>query len=277
MQVFDDPKAFQRACLEARRQGELGLVPTMGYLHEGHASLLSAAARHRTRALTIFVNPAQFGPSEDLSRYPRDLERDLALAEAHGVHLVLAPPPEAIYPPGFDTRVEPGALAEELEGAHRPGHFRGVATVVLKLFQLAQPTHAYFGRKDYQQLAIIRRMAVDFDLPLEVVPVETVRESDGLAKSSRNVYLSPDDRRRARCLWLGLEAAKAALATGETDAAKLESFARAEVERGADRIDYVAVRDRDSLRRIETVEHGRAVLLVAAVVGATRLIDNAEL
>ena len=275
MQVFEDPKAFQAACLEARRQGDLGFVPTMGYLHDGHESLMRMAARHRTSALSIFVNPTQFGPSEDLSRYPRVLEGDLRRAEASGIDLVFTPKPEVIYPSGFQTYVEPGALSTSLEGAHRPGHFRGVATVVLKLFQLAQPTHAYFGRKDYQQLAVVRRMARDLDLPLKVIGAPTIREPDGLARSSRNVYLSPEERNRALALSHGLREAQAAFDAGETRAAALEALALDAVRQGADSIDYVAVRHADTLEEIEQVMRGGAVLLIAARVGRTRLIDNA--
>lgn len=275
MRVFEDPKAFQAACVAARRDGDLGFVPTMGYLHDGHESLMRLAARHRASALSIFVNPTQFGPTEDLSRYPRDLEGDLRKAEACGIRLVLAPKTaDAIYPNGFQTWVEPGSLANTLDGLARPGHFRGVATVVTKLFQLAQPTHAYFGRKDYQQLAIVRRLAIDLDLPVEVIGAPTVREPDGLARSSRNVYLSPEERVRALCLWRGQQAARAALQAGERDAKRLEAIARAEVEKGADRIDYVAVRDADTLAELETVVPGRAVILFAAFLGRTRLIDN---
>lgn len=275
MRVFEDPKAFQAACLEARRQGDLGFVPTMGYLHDGHESLMRLASRHRTSALSIFVNPAQFGPNEDLSRYPRDLEGDLRRAEASGIQLVLAPKPDAIYPPGFQTYLEPGELAKSLEGAHRPGHFRGVATVVMKLFQLAQPTHAYFGRKDYQQLAVVRQMVQDLDLPIDVVGAPTVREADGLARSSRNVYLSAEERVRALSLSQGIRAAQTAFAAGEKSAARLESIALEQIKRGADTIDYVVVRDARSLSEIAVVAAGSAVLLIAARVGRTRLIDNA--
>jgi len=278
MELLTDPKAFQRACLAARAQGDLGFVPTMGFLHEGHESLLRQARRHRTCALSIFVNPTQFGPSEDLSRYPRDLERDLALARRCGVDLVLAPDdPARLYPPGFGTWVEPGPLAATLEGEHRPGHFRGVATVVLKLLQLAQPSHAYFGRKDYQQLAVVRQLVRDLDLPVEVVGAPTVREPDGLARSSRNVYLTAPQRERALGLWRAQQAAQAALAAGQRDPAVLASVARAELERVADRVDYAAVRDAVTLAPLERVEPGAAVLLLAAVVGSTRLIDNGVL
>lgn len=274
MQVFDNPVLFQQACLEARRGGDLGLVPTMGYLHAGHRSLLDAAAKHFRSALTIFVNPTQFGPQEDFERYPRDLSRDLAMAEAAGIDFVLTPTAPQLYPPGFQTFVEPGPLAAELEGSIRPGHFRGVATIVLKLLTLAQPTHAYFGRKDYQQFAVIRRMVMDFHLPLEVEGLPTVREADGLALSSRNAYLSPEERGRALCLWHGLQAAQTAFQSGERDPSRLESVATEAVGAGADRIDYVAVRDADSLETPPVAEPGRSVVLVAARVGRTRLIDN---
>jgi pantoate--beta-alanine ligase len=277
MQVFEDPKAFQTACLTARRTGDLGFVPTMGYLHDGHQSLMELASSHSVSALSIFVNPTQFGPNEDLARYPRDLEGDLRRAEASGIGLVLVPKLEGIYPTGFQTYVEPGELAKSLEGAHRPGHFRGVATVVLKLFELAQPSHAYFGRKDYQQLAVVRQLVRDLDLPVEVIGAPTVREPDGLARSSRNVYLSPEERQRALGLSRGLRAAQSAFDHGERSAAVLEAIARAEVTRGASGIDYVAVRDASTLAEIEVVEAGRAVVLMAARIGKTRLIDNAVL
>jgi len=221
------------------------------------------------------VNPTQFGPNEDLARYPRDLAGDLRKAEQCGIGLVLSPPPDAIYPPGFQTYVEPGSLARELEGAHRPGHFRGVATVVLKLLQLAQPTHAYFGRKDYQQLAVVRRLVRDFDLPLEIVGVPTVREPDGLARSSRNVYLNVEERQRALCLSRALDAVRQAFRRGERATKVLEALGLDVVRSGADTIDYVAIRDADSLAELETVEAGRAVMLIAARLGKTRLIDNA--
>lgn len=277
MRVFQDPGEFQAACIEARRQGDLGFVPTMGYLHAGHESLMRAAARHRTSALSIFVNPTQFGPTEDLGRYPRDLDGDLRKAEQCGIQLVFTPRPEDIYPAGFQTFVAPGAISQVLEGECRPGHFGGMATVVLKLFQLAQPSHAYFGRKDFQQLAIVRRMALDFDLPLEVVGMDTVREPDGLAMSSRNAYLSPADRQRALSLSRGLQAARRAFDAGERSAEVLEKLARAEVEQGTDRIDYVSVRDAASLTPVVEAQPGKAVVLIAAFVGSTRLIDNAVL
>lgn len=278
MRVFEDPKAFQAACLEARAQGPLGFVPTMGYLHEGHERLMRLASQHPASALSIFVNPTQFAPTDDLARYPRDLEGDLRRAEACGIRFVLAPrTPDAVYPPDFQTWVEPGALATELEGAHRPGHFRGVATVVLKLLQLAMPTHAYFGRKDYQQLAVVRRLVRDLDVPTEIIGVPTVREPDGLAKSSRNVYLSPGERQRALCLWRAQAAAQDAVRLGERDPQALEALALEVVAQGMDRIDYVAVRDAESLARPDRVTPGHTVILFAAFLGRTRLIDNGPL
>lgn len=277
MRVFTSPKEFQRACIEARRTGELALVPTMGYLHAGHETLLRRAARHSTSALTIFVNPSQFGPNEDLSRYPRDVEGDLRKAEACGIDLVLTPKPEDVYPAGFDTWVEPGALSLPLEGEHRPGHFRGVATVVLKLLNLGQPTHAYFGEKDFQQLALIRRLVKDFDVPTEIVGVPIVREEDGLALSSRNAYLSAEERVRALALSKGLREAQRLFDAGERRIDVLESAAREPVAAVSERIDYVTLRDVDTLLPPVEVTPGRVVMLMAAVVGKTRLIDNAVL
>src|SRR4051812_7347964 len=220
---------FRRACQEARRDGELGLVPTMGFLHAGHQSLIKAAAqRAPTVAVTIFVNPAQFGPGEDLSRYPRDLSGDLRKCEEAGAHVVFAPAsPAEIYPPGFQTWVEPGPLAAPMEGEKRPGHFRGVCTVVAKLFTLSRADAAFFGEKDYQQLRVIQRMAVDLSLATEVIGRPIVREADGLAMSSRNAYLSPHERANATALWKALGAARSAFKSGEHDTARLESLARA--------------------------------------------------
>ena len=194
---------FRRACQEARTDGELALVPTMGYLHGGHQSLIQAAAlRAPTVAVTIFVNPTQFGPAEDLSRYPRNIEGDLRKCEQAGATFVFAPKgPEEMYPPGFQTWVEPGPLAVPLEGEKRPGHFRGVVTIVTKFFALSRADCAFFGEKDYQQLLVIRRMNADLNLGVEVIGRPIMRESDGLAMSSRNAYLSPDERARATALW----------------------------------------------------------------------------
>src|SRR5512146_1165614 len=205
----------------------LGLVPTMGYLHEGHLSLARQAREDcRSVAVSIFVNPTQFGPNEDLSKYPRDLERDLQMLESVGVDLVWTPTPEVMYPPGFQTWVEVQEVTKPLEGAQRPGHFRGVTTVVAKLFNAVGPAKAYFGQKDAQQAAVIRRMTADLDFPIEIVVCPTVREPDGLAMSSRNVYLSPAERSAATVLHRSLVAAKAAYDGGERSAERLRQIVR---------------------------------------------------
>ncbi|MEW5941499.1 MAG: pantoate--beta-alanine ligase, partial [Chloroflexota bacterium] len=205
--------------------GPTGFVPTMGYLHPGHISL-AARAREECKSVvaSIFVNPTQFGPTEDLAKYPRDLENDLRLLEAAGVDLVWTPTPEVMYPPGYATWVEVEGLTKPLEGAARPGHFRGVTTVVTKLFNAVQPQRAYFGQKDAQQAAVIRKMTRDLDFPIEIVVCPTVREADGLAMSSRNSYLSPEERQAATILFRALTAAKAAYERGERDAEELRSI-----------------------------------------------------
>jgi pantoate--beta-alanine ligase len=263
----------------ARRLGlTVGLVPTMGALHEGHLSLVRRArAECGWVVVTLFVNPTQFGPGEDFERYPRDLDADAALCAAAGADLLLSPPVEAVYRPGAATWVTVEGLTERFEGAARPGHFRGVATIVAKLFNLTHPDRAYFGRKDYQQLQVIRRLATDLDFPLTVVPCDTVRSPGGLALSSRNAYLTPPERSAALGLSRGLRAAEAAFAAGERSAAALEALCRAEMESAALlRPDYVAVADCDTLTPVDRIA-GSAVLLVAGWVGRTRLIDNIEL
>jgi pantoate--beta-alanine ligase len=283
--LIRDPVEWQRRCAAARDGGtRIALVPTMGYLHEGHLSLLrearrraDAGGRRGLSLATIFVNPAQFGPTEDLARYPRDLEGDLARCAGAGVDWVLAPEaPEAVYPPGFQTWVEVGEVSQGLCGERRPGHFRGVATVVAKLFHLARPHVALFGEKDWQQLQVIRAMVRDLDFGLEVVGMPIVREADGLAMSSRNAYLSPEERERALALSRGLEEARARAAAGERDAAALASAVEARVAAAGARVDYVAVVHPESLRPVTHAGPGSRVL-VAAFVGRTRLIDNAAL
>ncbi|WP_050727532.1 pantoate--beta-alanine ligase [Vulgatibacter incomptus] len=255
----------------------LALVPTMGYLHEGHLSLVrEGAARADRVAVSIFVNPTQFGPGEDLDRYPRDLSGDVEKLDAAGAWLVYAPKsPREVYPEGFQTWVDVEGLSLGLCGGKRPGHFRGVATVVCKLLTLFRPKVALFGQKDYQQLAVIRRMARDLDLDArtEVVGMPIVREPDGLAMSSRNAYLSADERRRALSLHRGLYAARALHEAGERDPARLIGAARDAMAGDVDRIDYVELVDADSLETVERVEDP-VCLLVAAFVGRTRLIDN---
>lgn len=255
-----------------------GFVPTMGYLHEGHLSLVRRARQENDRVIaSIFVNPTQFGPTEDLATYPRDLKRDLALLQAVGCDMVFVPSEEEMYPAGFETWVEVGSVAQPLEGAHRPGHFRGVATVVLKLFGIVQPTRAYFGEKDAQQLAVIRRMVQDFNIPVAIVACPTVREPDGLAMSSRNTYLSPDERRAATVLYRALCAGRAAYEGGERRADVL----RATMERvlGSEplaAVDYVSVADPHSMVELDQVD-GDALLSLAVRIGRTRLIDNLRL
>ncbi len=269
---------FRRACQEARLDGPLALVPTMGWLHEGHLSLVRAARQAApTVAATIFVNPVQFGPGEDLSRYPRDLDGDLRKCEAAGVSFVFAPAgPEEIYPASFQTYVEPGPLAATLCGARRPGHFRGVCTVVAKLFALSRADCAFFGEKDYQQLAVIRRMALDLNLGTEVVGRPIVRETDGLALSSRNAYLAPEERQRAVTLWRALSAVRESFGRGERGVAALERLAVELLERGGVRVDYAELRDPVELQRPAQAD-GSTRLFLAAFVGKTRLIDNGAL
>jgi pantoate--beta-alanine ligase len=242
----------------------IGLVPTMGAFHEGHLSLIRACVAECDLAVvSLFVNPAQFGPHEDLARYPRDEDRDVRLATEAGVDLLFAPSANEMYPPGFETAVDPGELASLLEGAVRPGHFAGVATVCCKLFNIVQPGVAYFGRKDAQQVAVIKAVVRDLDLPLEVRVMPTVRDGDGLALSSRNAYLSPDDRRRALALPRALEAGVAACRSGGgTDAAVSAARAMLDAATGIG-VDYVAVADLDG-----------TTLAAAIRVGSTRLIDN---
>jgi pantoate--beta-alanine ligase len=266
----------RRAVAAARRRGlSVGLVPTMGALHEGHASLIRAARRDTGFVVvSIFVNPTQFGPKEDLSRYPRPLEHDLALCAREGADLVFHPAPETVYPPGFRTYVEVTDLQGVLEGASRPGHFRGVATVVLKLFNMVQPDVAFFGQKDGQQARIIRQMAADLNVPVVVRVCPTVREADGLALSSRNVYLDAGQRRNAVALSAALELGRALVEGGERDPRRVCGVMEARIAAtpGAG-LDYAVAVDADSLRPLDRL-HGRVMLAVAVRFGGTRLIDN---
>ena len=279
MNIVRDRRSL-RATLQAERRAEraIGLVPTMGSLHEGHLSLLRAAReRCDVIVMSLFVNPAQFGPSEDLAAYPRDEARDLSLAEAAGVDVVYAPSVEEVYPEGFATSIEvAGGLTDVLEGdpAHRGReHFRGVTTVVAKLFNSVSPDVAFFGAKDAQQAAVIRRMARDLDYPIEIAVLPTVREPDGLAMSSRNAYLDPAERERANAISRALSAAEKAAARGEaTDAAI--AAARAELEAAGIEPEYLEARDAETLAPAESF-NGRPILVaVAAQVGRARLIDN---
>jgi pantoate--beta-alanine ligase len=275
-EVFRDPDAMRAKAEDLRRDGRrIAVVPTMGALHDGHLALVRAArGRADVVILTIFVNPTQFGPNEDLAKYPRDEAGDLAKARGAGIDLAFCPEAAAMYRAGSQTFVEVRELQKPLCGASRPGHFAGVATVVAKLFHITQPHLAVFGEKDYQQLAIIRRMVRDLDFAIEIASVPIVREPDGLALSSRNAYLSADQRRAALSLSAGLAAAERAFAAGERRADALVAAARAPIEAQAQaRIDYVELRDADELTPVTRVER-RAVLAMAVFVGTTRLIDN---
>jgi pantoate--beta-alanine ligase len=256
----------------------VGLVPTMGWLHDGHRALIhQARSENATTVVSIFVNPRQFGDPADLEKYPRSEARDVALCTEEGVDLVFAPSVEEVYPPGFDTTVKVGAVAEPLEGAARPGHFDGVATVVAILFDLVGAEHAYFGQKDAQQLLVIRRMALDLALPTEVIGCPTVREPDGLAMSSRNVHLSPEERAAAPVLHRALRAARALHARGERSAEALRGeMRRVLAEEPLAEPDYVSVADATTLSELDTVT-GPALLSLAVRFGSTRLIDNETL
>jgi pantoate--beta-alanine ligase len=267
----------RKVCDAARSAGRtVGFVPTMGAFHDGHVSLMRRARDERDHVVvSIFVNPLQFGPGEDLSRYPRDEDRDLSIAGQLGVDVVFAPSVEEMYPTGEpEVTVDPGPLGERLEGAARPGHFRGVATVVAKLFEVVGPSTAYFGEKDAQQLAVIRRMVRDLSLPIEVEGCPTVREPDGLATSSRNAYLSPEQREAAGCLFLALSEAAQMARGGERDAATMVAAMAREIGATPEaRVDYAAVVDDETFEELSTIA-APARALVAARFGETRLIDN---
>src|SRR5216683_6200895 len=265
------------ACRDARAgRKRLGLVPTMGALHEGHLSLVRAAKTQCDAvAVSIFVNPTQFGPTEDLSKYPRQFDRDCRLLEKEGVDILFAPPVEEIYPDGVVTWVLVEGLGEKLDGRSRPGHFRGVATIVAKLFHILEPDAAFFGQKDAAQLAVIRRMVRDLNFPVEVVACPIVRESDGLAMSSRNAYLNRDERGRALVLRRSLEQVQQEFQAGERIAAKLISAAKEVFAREPHVVlDYFEIVDPDTLDPVERISQ-KTLVAVAAYVGSTRLIDNA--
>jgi pantoate--beta-alanine ligase len=263
---------------ETRRKlrGSVGFVPTMGYLHKGHLELACRArAENRNVIVSIFVNPAQFGPKEDYAAYPRDTERDLALLKKEGVNIVFMPGAEDMYPPRYCTWVDLEKVTERLEGAIRPGHFRGVATVVAKLFNIVEPTRAYFGQKDAQQVVVIQKMVADLHMNLEVVVVPTVREPDGLAMSSRNIYLSPQDRKAATVLYKSLSLAQKLWGKGErnADVIRKKMTALIQSEPRASRIDYVSIADAETLEELDRIDR-KAVVSLAVKIGKPRLIDN---
>ena len=281
MEVVTDPLAFRRALDDRRARGQkVGLVPTMGALHQGHAELVRAAVRASDFvAVTVFVNPTQFGPNEDFARYPRTLDADVAIAREAGAQLVFAPAVDTMYPPGEETRVVPGPTSAPLCGEHRPGHFPGVTTIVAKLFNLAGPCVAAFGKKDYQQYRVIARMVTDLFFPVTLLPVPTVREADGLAMSSRNRYLSAEQRASAKAIPEGLTAAHRAFTAGERRAGTLTGLVRDSVAKIATSIDYVDIADADSLRVFGPEDHvaDRAVIALAIRLTGARLIDNVVL
>jgi pantoate--beta-alanine ligase len=277
LEVHTTVAAFRAACDRLREAGRLALVPTMGALHRGHLALVAEGRRRAANvAVSIFVNPTQFGPNEDFAKYPRPIERDLELCREAGVRLAFTPPPAEMYPSGERTRVHVGGLTDALCGPFRPGHFDGVATIVTKLFAATGPAVAVFGRKDYQQLQVVRRMAADLLLPVEVVGYPTVRDPDGLALSSRNAYLSAEERARALTIPRGLARGLALHAAGERRAGALRRAVLELVEPATTRIDYVTIADADALQPFADEERvgERALIAVAAFVGTTRLIDN---
>lgn len=279
MKLIHDVAEMQRSAWELKRAGRrIAFVPTMGFLHEGHASLLREGRRRGdVLVLSIFVNPTQFAPNEDLERYPRNLEGDCALAEACGVDIVFAPTAGGMYPSGFQTTVSLGPLTGPLCGASRPGHFNGVAVVVAKLFGIVQPDVALFGKKDFQQLAVIRQMTADLNLGVEIVGMPIVREADGLAMSSRNSYLSPKERQQALCLWQALLKVRELFASGEDSVDRLLGEARMIITAiPMLAIDYLELRDGATLQPIERAVQG-SLLALAVRVGNTRLIDNTVL
>jgi pantoate--beta-alanine ligase len=279
MLEIETPAAMREWADRARAGGRrIGLVPTMGYLHAGHLSLVAEARRRSDACVTsIFVNPLQFGAGEDLANYPRNLERDRAALEANGVEVLYRPSVESLYPPGFQLEVAVTRVSAGLCGRSRPGHFRGVTTVVAKLFNAVKPHVAVFGEKDFQQLAVIRRMTADLDLGIDIVGVPTVREADGLAMSSRNAYLSPAERTAARCLSRALAAARSAVERGSVRAAAVLEPVRALLAaEPLARVDYAELVDAETIESVDTVERP-ALLALAVFIGRTRLIDNTVL
>lgn len=276
MQTFETIEAVRKQVNLWRQAGEtIGLVPTMGALHAGHQSLIERAAKENDHVIvSIFVNPTQFAPNEDLTSYPRKLEEDQALCEKAGVEVIFHPEPQEMYPSGFDTFVEVHGTTEVLEGASRPTHFRGVTTIVLKLLQIAQPDRAYFGQKDAQQVAVIQQMVRDLNVPVEIIVCPIIREADGLAKSSRNVYLNPAERKAALVLSRALNLAQQRLNAGTREPKELIQLIIEEISKESlAKIDYVEIVDQKTLQKVETIN--AAILVpIAVYIGNTRLIDN---
>lgn len=275
MKIVSTIEEVRAQVREWKKEGKtIGFVPTMGYLHEGHASLMDAAGENDKVVVSIFVNPMQFGPNEDLASYPRDLEHDAKVCEAHGVDLIFHPTPEEMYGDNFYSYVDMDVLTKELCGLSRPVHFRGVCTVVAKLFNIVTPDKAYFGQKDAQQLAVIKRMVKDLNMPLTIVGCPIIREEDGLAKSSRNTYLSPEERKAALVLSRSIFLGKKMVEQGEKDCKKIKEAMTAEIEKEPlAKIDYVKIVDLSTMQQVETTEHG-VLAAIAVYIGKTRLIDN---
>lgn len=276
MRIYEEISKIRETVTAWKKDGlTIGLVPTMGYLHEGHKSLIDTARRENDRVVvSVFVNPMQFGPSEDFASYPRDLKKDAKLCEDAGVDVIFHPTAEEMYTEGFCSYVDMNGLTTELCGKSRPTHFRGVQTVVLKLFNIVTPDKAYFGQKDAQQLAVIKRMVTDLNVGTEIVGCPIIREEDGLAKSSRNTYLNEEERKAALILHKSLEVGKALLESGETDAAAVKAAITAELEtEPLAKIDYVDVVDFDTVTPIEKID-GSVLVAIAVYIGKTRLIDN---
>lgn len=274
--LFTDGEALRQAIVDARRAGKtVGLVPTMGALHEGHLTLLDAARAECDRTVvSVFVNPTQFAPTEDFRKYPRDLDRDTKMLGGRGCDIVFAPTEGAMYAPGHTTFVDVGSLGQVLEGEIRPTHFRGVATIVLKLFQLAPADRAYFGRKDYQQTIVVRQMVTDLNVPIDVRVCPTIREPDGLAMSSRNAYLSPDERVRAVSLSRSLKLAERLVSQGQRNADTIRQQMKREIDSAGDaNVQYIAFVADGTLTPVERID-GPTTVAIAATVGKTRLIDN---
>jgi pantoate--beta-alanine ligase len=276
MQVVEP--IFKVRALRQKLSGTVGFVPTMGYLHEGHLALVKQARIENSAVIaSIYVNPTQFGPREDFGAYPRDLNRDLELLREGGVDIVFVPSDNQMYSPEFSTWVDVEKISERLEGASRPGHFRGVATVVAKLFNIVQPTKAYFGQKDAQQVVVIKRMVADLNMEIEIVVVPTVRESDGLAMSSRNIYLSPEERKAATVLFRALTLAQQLRLGGEKDAGKIRRQMTALIQKEhLAKTDYVSVADAETMEELNLIDRS-ALASLAVRIGKTRLIDNMSL
>lgn len=275
MKIVSTIEEVRAQVKEWKKEGQsIGFVPTMGYLHEGHMSLIDAAGENDKVVVSIFVNPMQFGPMEDLASYPRDLEHDAKLCEEHGVDLIFHPTPEEMYGDQFYSYVDMDVLTKELCGLSRPVHFRGVCTVVTKLFNIVTPDRAYFGQKDAQQLAVIKRMVKDLNMPLTITGCPIIREEDGLAKSSRNTYLSPEERKAALVLSRSIFLGKEMVEKGERDCKKILASMTAEIEKEPlAKIDYVKIVDLDTMQQVEKIDRG-ILAAIAVYIGKTRLIDN---